>query len=260
MVSAPETKSTSIHSIPASASASRAAATPYSTKLRPHFPHGCMPTPSTTTSLMVAPVGWPPLPHDVLVVVILIQLAQLELDLVAQMERRGVDVVGELTEHNHLLLRQLDGDDRVRHERLRRHVRLGRRVVVGRERPHRPAPTERHVLTLLTRRRRVGRRRQRRRKEVAPALDAAGTEQGQLVVEREPSFDGWDSFLAHGAPLSRRATVSVASFMMRSMSSATLGRSSISPTPWPVGRMPTSGRPSTNAALVIIGAFAAITT
>src|SRR6185369_7257810 len=34
---------------PASASAARAANAPYSTKFRPHLPHSCMPTPSTTT-------------------------------------------------------------------------------------------------------------------------------------------------------------------------------------------------------------------
>src|SRR5882724_904327 len=57
MVSAPDTNWMSGQATPASASAARAATNPYSTKLRPHLPHGCMPAPSTATSrsvLMVA--------------------------------------------------------------------------------------------------------------------------------------------------------------------------------------------------------------
>src|SRR5215216_5281274 len=50
MVSAPDTSWTSVHWRPASASAACAACTPYSTKLRPHLPQGCMPTPRTATS------------------------------------------------------------------------------------------------------------------------------------------------------------------------------------------------------------------
>src|SRR3954453_15618172 len=106
MVSAPDTKSTSVQAIPASRMASRAAATPYSTKLRPHLPHGCMETPSTAISRslmlpLLAPAapgrgarvccsGYaprdarscdrPPLPHDVLVLVVLEERADLELD------------------------------------------------------------------------------------------------------------------------------------------------------------------------------------
>jgi len=48
--------------------------------------------------------------------------------------------------------------------------------------------------------------------------------------------------------------------MIRSMSSATVGSSVISPTTCPVGSTPTSVRPPTSAALVITGALAAITT
>src|SRR5438309_1026371 len=40
---------------------------------------------------------------------------------------------------------------------------------------------------------------------------------------------------------------------------STVGSSSITPTPWPAGRLPTSGRPSTRVALVSMGALAAIT-
>ncbi len=51
MVSAPEMNCMSRHPSPASARASRAAASPYSTKGRPHLPHSCMPAPSTATLL-----------------------------------------------------------------------------------------------------------------------------------------------------------------------------------------------------------------
>src|SRR5688572_17699644 len=47
--------------MPASARASRAASTPYSTKLRPHLPHGVMPTPATIASPIA---GHLPLPHE----------------------------------------------------------------------------------------------------------------------------------------------------------------------------------------------------
>ena len=51
MVSAPDTNWTSRPRRPRRRRARRrAAATPYSTKFRPHLPHGCMPTPSTATS------------------------------------------------------------------------------------------------------------------------------------------------------------------------------------------------------------------
>src|SRR5437588_10738232 len=45
MVSAPATSWIWRQSRPASASAARAATTPYSVKSRPHLPHGCMPAP-----------------------------------------------------------------------------------------------------------------------------------------------------------------------------------------------------------------------
>src|SRR6516162_6281146 len=111
MVSAPATYWMSRHPSPASSSAASAATTPYSTKLRPHLPHGCIPTPSTATSLMTAlrafalwsplpaiprfpPLGRgaraarcdrgschdPPLPDQVLVLVILVQRAEHEFD------------------------------------------------------------------------------------------------------------------------------------------------------------------------------------
>src|ERR1700736_3691934 len=80
MVSAPDTNWMSRHSSPATCRAARAAATPYSTKLRPHFPHGCIPTPRTATRpdsgtgvTPVRRVDRLPLPHQVLVIFVLVQ-------------------------------------------------------------------------------------------------------------------------------------------------------------------------------------------
>src|SRR5205809_7808271 len=97
---------TSRHSTPASCSASRAATNPYSTKFRPHFPHGCMPTPRTATSC--SPIGPRsldrlPLPDDVLRVVVLEQRAQPPPDRVADSYRRRVDASGPLPEDAPLL-------------------------------------------------------------------------------------------------------------------------------------------------------------
>src|SRR5271169_2136629 len=81
MVSAPETNWTSRQARPASASAARAAVSPYSTKLRPHLPHGCMPTPRTATFLssamsvsrVVGGCQGAPFPDQILVVVVLVE-------------------------------------------------------------------------------------------------------------------------------------------------------------------------------------------
>src|SRR5207248_9807744 len=99
MVSPPARNCTSVQSTPASASAARAATTPYSTKLRPHLPHGCIPTPATTTSLTSttppatlercrlrrrsrdAPRHRLPLVDEVVIVVVAEQLLDDELDL-----------------------------------------------------------------------------------------------------------------------------------------------------------------------------------
>src|SRR5207247_761668 len=148
MVSAPDTNCTSVHASPASASASRVAATPYSTKLRPHLPHGCMPTPRTATSceLIGAPstgwcnqsvhmdelrsslrcgarslvhpsTGWCnqpvrsyrlPLPHDERVLVVLVEDLEHELDLLSDAQVVDRCATRELTQHHHLLFGQLD--------------------------------------------------------------------------------------------------------------------------------------------------------
>ena len=94
MVSPPDTNCTSRHSTPASASAACAATTPYSTKLRPHLPHGCMPTPriAMSRSALIAArslrCGGRPLPHDVLVVVVFVERAEHELHVHADLELR----------------------------------------------------------------------------------------------------------------------------------------------------------------------------
>src|SRR5580704_7516106 len=88
MVSAPDTYCTSVQGSPASERASPAAARPYSTKLRPHLPQGCMPAPSTAT-LLSSGIGHllgsglpggrrrrrgrPPLPNQVLVLVVFVE-------------------------------------------------------------------------------------------------------------------------------------------------------------------------------------------
>src|SRR5271166_6154078 len=98
MVSAPATYWMSVQGRSASRRASPAAASPYSTKLRPHFPHGCIPAPTTATRLssgtglllsdrvgssvrgptgpialgLAVLVPRPPLPHQVLVVIVLV--------------------------------------------------------------------------------------------------------------------------------------------------------------------------------------------
>src|SRR5579862_7364435 len=150
----------SAHVTPASARAASAAATPYSTKLRPHLPHGCIPTPRTATSVLIArssrltwrvlsavrstrslraPSDRLPLPHQVFVLVVLVERAHDELDLVAGVQRRQVHAGHQLAEHDHPLGRQLDGDDHVGLERVGGDVRGWRLVAVVREGPD-PAP------------------------------------------------------------------------------------------------------------------------
>src|SRR3954451_5066917 len=99
MVSAPDTKSTSVQAIPASRMASRAACTPYSTKLRPHLPHGCMPAPSTATRLLTGL----PLPDEVVGVVLGVEHIEHELDGHADAQIVDGDAVHDLTHDDELL-------------------------------------------------------------------------------------------------------------------------------------------------------------
>src|SRR5688572_15645699 len=110
MVSPPATSCTSRHANPASASAVRAACKPYSTKLRPHLPHGCMPTPRTATGFMAVPSSHrPPLPHDVLVVVVLEKSVDDQFHF--RPHAQGLGIASHLPEDNHLLVAQFDRGD-----------------------------------------------------------------------------------------------------------------------------------------------------
>src|SRR5579863_8891864 len=101
MVSAPETNWMSRQDSPASSRAWRAAASPYSTKLRPHLPQGCMPTPRTATCSGTGRLHRPPLPHEVLVLVVLVEGVEDELHLVADGQVLGRDPGDDLAEHDH---------------------------------------------------------------------------------------------------------------------------------------------------------------
>src|SRR5512139_3310642 len=171
MVSPPATNWTSFHSSPASASASRAAFTPYSTKFRPHLPQGCMPTPRTATS--PRDMQGPPLPHHELVVLVLVERAEDELHLLPDLERARVDAGHDLAEHHHLLPLELDRRDGVGLERVLRDEGRGRRVVVVGRRPE-PAPArEAHLLELVARARGAPAECVLAREEHGPARGAA---------------------------------------------------------------------------------------
>src|SRR4029450_692924 len=102
-------KPTSRHASPASASAARAATTPYSTKLRPHLPHGCIPAPRITTSLTSA--HHLPLPHGVDGVVVLVERLDDELHRLPCVQRGDIGAARELPEHDHLLVGGGHGGD-----------------------------------------------------------------------------------------------------------------------------------------------------
>src|SRR5580658_9211902 len=142
MVSAPDTNWTSAHDTPASASAPRAAANPYSTKLRPHFPQGCMPTPRTATlrssGTRASRSGRhrPPFPHQVLVVVVLVEHVDDELDLGAHREVVHGDLGHDLTHHDHLLLGELHRRDAERYVGIGSDIRRRGRVAGIGVRPH----------------------------------------------------------------------------------------------------------------------------
>src|ERR1700756_5491630 len=102
MVAAPETNCTSRQLTPASAKAARAACTPYSTKLRPHLPQGCMPAPRTATSLL----NRLPLPDQRLAVDVRLDR---QLNLVADLQ--PVERTRQHPQHDHPFLGQLDRSD-----------------------------------------------------------------------------------------------------------------------------------------------------
>src|ERR1700733_12258774 len=135
MVSAPATYWTSVHWRPASFRASPAAARPYSTKLRPHLPQGCMPAPRTAIRLssgMCASlavdrlrVDGLPLPDHVLVLVVLVQRVEHDLDLSANGEVVDGHAGDHLAHDHHLLVGQLHGGDGEGHVGGGGHVGLG---------------------------------------------------------------------------------------------------------------------------------------
>src|SRR5205085_11734218 len=96
---------TSCQSTPASASAARAACTPYSTKLRPHLPQGCMPAPRTATSLL----NGLPLPDQRLAVDVLLNR---QLNLITDLQR--IERTRQHAEHDHPFFGQLNRSDAVR--------------------------------------------------------------------------------------------------------------------------------------------------
>src|SRR5271166_6938417 len=114
MVSAPATYSMSVQARPDSVSASPAAASPYSTKLRPHFPQGCIPAPRTATRLSsgTGRLLRSPLPHQVLVLVVLVEGVEDELDLGAHRQIGDTDSGDHLAHHHHLLGGELHRGDR----------------------------------------------------------------------------------------------------------------------------------------------------
>src|SRR5262245_60756459 len=121
MVSAPATNCTSVHARPASTSAAFIACTPYSTKLWPHLPQGCMPTPRTAMSSLISSLrGGRPAPHQILVVVVLVQRLDDEPHLHPDREPRGIDAIRQLAQDHHLLGRELHGANGVGNERIGR--------------------------------------------------------------------------------------------------------------------------------------------
>src|SRR5262245_40396690 len=85
----------------------------------------------------------------------------------------------------------------------------------------------------------------------------------QPVAEAEVGSDGGPYAVgsvehrAHASDPPKRASVSSASVMMRSTNSLVLGRSSMSPTTWPLAITPARRFPSTSAALRRMGVLAA---
>src|SRR4051812_17770638 len=106
---------TSFQSTPASVNAARAAAMPYSTNGLPHLPHGCIPIPSTATSVAAMSVSSPghglPPPRQLRHAVDLVHGLDDQLHLRADVDIAYSEPVGDLAEHDELLLRQLGGHD-----------------------------------------------------------------------------------------------------------------------------------------------------
>src|SRR3954463_3979052 len=182
---------------------------PYSTKLRPHLPHGCMPTPATTTSALIRPPPRPPpnngagyrrrscagsdrapLPDDVFAVGVTEQLFDHELDLLSDLQVVDGVAVGDLTEDHHLLVGEFDGRDGEGLEVLAARD-VGRRRLVLRigEGPDPAEARELGLLELLPRTGRIAAEERRLGEEHRAAGRAPVAQQGRLVVGGEPAVD-----------------------------------------------------------------------
>ena len=147
--------------------------------------------------------------------------------------------VASCAEHDHLLGVELDRAHRVRHERIGRDVRLGRRVVVRRPRPQpsrrataRPARAPRPARAgCPTPRSRSARSTSPTRRRARPAAAARPRR-----IVNQPSAAGTRCLLTTALPVA--STSASASAMMRAISSATVGRSSITPATCPLDSTP----------------------
>src|SRR5947209_8645270 len=189
MVSAPATYWISDHSRPASPSAARAALTPYSTKLRPHLPHGCMPTPRIATCRFASGTRRPPFPDQVLVLVVLVEGPERQLHLGAHAEGADIGAGHELAKHDHALVGELDGGDGVGLERVGRDVRRRGLVAVVRERPHAAGAAQRYLLELAVAAAGVATGRGLREEAGAARRAPAAEQPGPVLVHGEPAFD-----------------------------------------------------------------------
>src|SRR5437588_1913860 len=172
---------TSCQSTPASASAARAAWTPYSTKLRPHLPHGCIPAPRTATSLL----NGLPLPDQRLAVDVRLDRW---LDLITDLQR--VERTRQHAEDHHPFFGQLDRSDAVRLERFGLRERRGSRVAVHRPAPHLAAAAERDLLERGSGTGGIPAEEGFRWEVVRAAVRAACAQQRGLRIGGEEPFDG----------------------------------------------------------------------
>src|SRR4030095_15649307 len=100
-----------------------------------------------------------------------------------------------LTQHDHLLGRELYRRHRVRRERIGRDVRFGRLEAVLGVGPDAPDAAQRDFLELRAVARRIAARALRLGEEVGAALRAARADELRLRALREPALDHGDSRL-----------------------------------------------------------------
>src|SRR5580658_937480 len=204
MVSAPETNCMSRQPNPASASASRAAARPYSTKGRPHLPHSCMPAPRTATFLFSLPdtvrstflVGAEraPLPDQVVGAVLRVERLDHQLDLVSHPQVVDGHAAHHLAHDDELLGRQFHRGQAEGHVGVGGHV--GHRGLVARVGVGPDAAPARQLHGGERRRRAVG-------VAAVPRLRREG--EGAAAFAARPQEGRWRPVVAGGEPaLDRR--------------------------------------------------------